>query len=189
MAVLIRLATAADAPALAGIYRPYVEHSRISFEERPPDAEEMAARMRSPLHPWLLVEDAGNVLGYAASSPYHRRPAYRWTVETGIYLAQQAHRRGLGRRLLSEMIGLLTRQGFVTAIGAIALPNDASVALHEKLGFTPSGTYHGVGFKLGEWTSVGLWQKNLAPRTVAPAEPLPFEQAFSAHESASACGG
>jgi L-amino acid N-acyltransferase YncA len=174
MSASIRLADAADAAAIAAIYRPYVEHSRISFEERAPEAAEMERRMESDLHPWLVIEEAGELLGYVASSPYHRRPAYRWTVETGIYLAEQARGRGLGRELLSAMIGLLTRQGFVTAIGAIALPNDASVALHEKLGFTRSGTYQGVGFKLGEWTSVGLWQRDLAPRTPSPAEPLPY---------------
>lgn len=189
MAVLVRLATAADAVALAAIYRPYVEHSRISFEEHAPDAAEMVARMHSLLHPWLVLEEHGGILGYAASSPYHRRPAYRWTVETGIYLAQHAHRRGFGRQLLLAMVELLTRQGFVTAIGAIALPNDASVALHEKLGFTRSGTYDGVGFKLGQWTSVGLWQKDLAPRLAEPPEPQPFSALLSAGGSGAACGG
>ena len=174
MAALIRLASAEDAGAIAAIYRPYVEGSRISFEETAPDAAEMAARMQSPLHPWLVIEEDGTMLGYAASSPYHRRPAYRWTVETSVYVAQQAHGCGLGRKLLSALVELLTSQGFVTAIGAIALPNDASVALHEKLGFTRAGTYQGVGFKLGKWASVGLWQRDLAARTAAPSEPLPF---------------
>jgi len=176
MSTSIRLAIEADATAIAAIYRPYVEHSRVSFEEVAPDAAEMVRRMQGELHPWLAIEEAGELLGYVASSAYHRRPAYRWTVETGIYLAEHARGRGLGRELLSAMIGLLTRQGFVTAIGAIALPNDASVALHEKLGFTPSGTYRGVGFKLGEWTSVGLWQRDLAPRSSRPQEPRPFAQ-------------
>jgi len=172
----IRLAVSDDAGAIASIYRPYVENSRISFEETAPGAEEMAARMQSVLHPWLIMEVDGAIGGYVASSPYHRRPAYRWTVETGIYLSRDVQGHGLGRTLLSAMLELLTRQGFVTAIGAIALPNDASIALHEKLGFTRSGTYQEVGYKLGEWTSVGLWQKDLAPRTAMPAEPLPFAQ-------------
>ena len=175
MAVVIRLAGAEDAAAIAAIYRPYVEGSRISFEEAAPSADEMAGRMQSPLHPWLVLEVDGIVGGYVASSPYHRRPAYRWTVETGIYLSPAVQGRGLGRTLLSAMTELLTRQGFVTAIGAIALPNDASVALHEKLGFTRSGTYERVGYKLGQWTSVGLWQKGLAQRSATPQEPLPFE--------------
>ena len=169
----IRLAKASDAKAIASIYRPYVEGTRVSFEERAPDRTEMAARMESPLHPWLVVEEDGHVLGYASSSPYHRRPAYRWTVETSIYLATDAQGRGIGRQLLSALIELLTRQGYVTAIAAIALPNPVSIALHERLGFVPAGTYRGVGFKLDEWTDVSLWQRDLAPRTVTPREPRP----------------
>ncbi|MGE5562658.1 MAG: N-acetyltransferase family protein [Bacillota bacterium] len=174
MSVLIRQASEADAAAAAAIYRPYVEESRISFEQSPPDAAEMALRMQSPLHPWLVAEDEGRIVGFASCSPYHRRPAYRWTVETSIYLAQDAQGRGLGRALLSALIGLVTRQGYVTAIAAIALPNPISVSLHERLGFTAAGTYRGVGFKLGQWTDVGLWQRDLAPRSASPADPLPF---------------
>jgi phosphinothricin acetyltransferase len=174
LAVLIRLAGEDDAAALAAIYRPYVEDSRISFEESAPDAAEMARRMRGDLYPWLLAEDEGRTLGYAASSAFRARPAYRWVVETGLYLAADAQGRGIGRALLSQLLDLLTRQGFVSAVGAIALPNDASVALHEKLGFTHSGTYREVGFKLGEWIDVGLWQKDLAPRSATPIDPLPY---------------
>ena len=177
MAFLIRLAVEGDAEALAAIYRPYVEDSRISFEDVAPDAAEMARRLKGDpagYHPWFVAEDDGRLLGYAASSPFRTRRAYRWTVETGIYLASDAHGRGIGRALLSELLQLLERQGYVAAIGAIALPNPASVALHEKLGFTYAGTYRGVGHKFGEWMDVGLWQKELAPRTATPAEPLPF---------------
>ena len=182
MAVLIRLATEQDAAALAAIYRPYVEDSRISFEEVAPDPAEMARRIvgdRPGFCPWLVAEDDGQLLGYAASSPFRTRPAYRWTVETGIYLAPEAMGRGIGRALLEPLIELLERQGYVAAIGAIALPNEASVALHEKLGFIHTGTYRGVGRKAGEWLDVGLWQKDLAPRGDEPAEPRPFEGLFS----------
>jgi phosphinothricin acetyltransferase len=174
MAVLTRRAEPADAAAIAAIYRPYVEGSRISFEEEAPDAGEMAARMGSPLHPWLVAEEDGRALGFASSSPYHRRPAYRWTVETSVYCLPDARRLGLGREMLSILIDLLTRQGYVTAIAAIALPNPASIALHERLGFVPAGAYRGVGFKLDEWTDVSLWQRDLAPRAGAPKEPVPF---------------
>jgi phosphinothricin acetyltransferase len=172
MSVAIRLANASDAAEIAAIYRPYVESSRVSFEATPPDPNEMAGRMAGPLHPWLVAEDDGRVIGYASSSPYHRRPAYRWTVETSIYLAADAQGRGVGRNLLSTLIGLLSEQGYVTAIAAIALPNPSSVALHERLGFARAGTYRGVGFKLGQWTDVSLWQRDLAPRTIDPREPL-----------------
>lgn len=177
MAGLIRLAAAEDAAAIAAIYRPYVEGSRISFEESAPDAAEIARRMagdKPGLYPWLVAEEDGGLLGYAASSPFRTRPAYRWIVETGIYLDPAAQGRGLGRALLSELVALLERQGFAAAIGAIALPNEVSVALHEKLGFFHTGTYRQVGFKMGEWIDVGLWQKELALRSPEPAEPLPF---------------
>ena len=180
--VLIRLAMPADAGAIAELYRPYVEQSRISFEEEAPGAAEMARRMAGDfpgLHPWLVAEEGGALLGFASSGPFRSRPAYRWSVETGIYLAGGAQGRGIGRRLLEELTGLLARQGFVTAIGAIALPNDGSVRLHEALGFVAAGTYRATGFKLGEWVDVGLWQKDLAPRTASPAEPLPFDGLFS----------
>ncbi|MFL6781668.1 MAG: GNAT family N-acetyltransferase [Sphingomicrobium sp.] len=177
MALLIRLAEADDAEAIAAIYRPYVEDGRISFEESAPDAAEMARRMTGDMpgyHPWLVAKEDANLLGYAASSPFRTRPAYRWTVETGIYLAPGASGRGIGQGLLSELLELLQRQGYVAAIGAIALPNAPSVALHEKLGFTYAGTYRRVGFKMGEWLDVGLWQKELAARSATPEEPRPY---------------
>jgi len=178
MAVLIRLAEEQDAAAIAAIYRHYVEQTPVSFEDVAPDAAEMARRMRGDLpgfHPWFVAEEDGRLLGYAASSPFRTRRAYRWTVETGIYLTPGAGGRGVGRELLSTLLGVLERQGYVAAIGAIALPNAASVALHERLGFAYAGTYRGVGFKLGEWLDVGLWEKDLAPRDPAPPEPRPFE--------------
>jgi phosphinothricin acetyltransferase len=112
------------------------------------------------------------VLGYASTSPMRNRAAYRWSVETGIYLTPQAQGRGIGRQLLQAHVDLLECQGFVTAIAGIALPNDPSVALHEKLGFTLSGIERGVGFKFGQWLDVGRWQRDLAPRASHPAEPL-----------------
>jgi phosphinothricin acetyltransferase len=178
MAVVIRLAEAADAEAIAAIYRPYVEGYHFTFEETPPDAGEIARRLGNPVHPWLVAEDDGRLLGYASTAPMRDRAAYRWSVETGIYLAPDAQRRGVGRQLLEAHVGLLERQGFVTAIAGIALPNDASVALHEKLGFALSGVERGVGFKLGRWIDVGRWQRDLAPRSASPAEPVRCESAF-----------
>jgi L-amino acid N-acyltransferase YncA len=174
MTAQIRLATEADAAAIGAVYRPYVEQSRISFEEEAPGAAEVARRMDSPIHPWLVAEEKGRVLGYASTSPMRNRRAYRWSVESGIYLDPVAQGRGLGRQLLKAHLDVLERQGFVTVIAGIALPNEASVALHEKLGFTLSGIERGVGFKLAKWVDVGRWQKDLAPRSVTPIEPRQF---------------
>jgi L-amino acid N-acyltransferase YncA len=184
MAVLIRLARPDDAAAIAAIYRPYVEDSRISFEEAAPDAPEIARRMigdKPGCHPWLVAEEGGRLLGYAASSPFRTRAAYRWIVESGIYLDPAAMGRGVARSLLTELHELLRREGYAAVIGAIALPNAASVALHEKLGFFHTGTYRQVGFKKGEWLDVGLWQKELAARTARPEEPLPFASVGALH--------
>lgn len=176
MAVLIRLAGEADSGAIAAIYRPYVEQTRISFEEVAPDAAEVAQRMSNPLYPWLVAEGDARILAFANSSAFRARHAYRWTVEVGIYAAPDAKRRGIGRALFGRLLDLLTAQGFVSAIGAIALPNEPSVGLHEALGFVHTGTYRHIGFKLGEWADVGLWQKDLALRAPSPAEPQPFAE-------------
>jgi phosphinothricin acetyltransferase len=177
MGPAIRLASAADAAEIAAIYRPYVEQTRISFEEVAPDAAEMEQRILGDMpgyHPWFVAEEDGRLLGFGSSAPFRSRRAYRWTVETGVYLSPEGIGRGLGRQLLSRLVDTLEAQGYVAAIGAIALPNEASVALHERLGFAHTGTYHEVGFKMGEWLDVGLWQRELAPRAGAPQEPIPY---------------
>ena len=176
---MIRLAVTSDAEAIAAIYRPYVEGTHFTFEELPPDGAEIVARMANPIHPWLVAEADGQVVGYASTSPMRNRGAYRWSVETGIYLAANAQGRGIGRQLLAAHLELLERQGFATAIAGIALPNPASVALHEKLGFTLSGIERGVGFKLGQWVDVGRWQRDLTPRSGDPREPRPAAEVFA----------
>jgi phosphinothricin acetyltransferase len=173
MAATIRLAKASDAEAIAGLYRPYVELSHFTFEEMAPAPAEIAERMANPIHPWLVAEEDARVIGYASTSPMRNRAAYRWSVETGIYLASDAQGRGLGRALLAAHLETLEKQGFVTAIAGIALPNEASVALHERLGFTLSGVERGVGFKLGRWIDVGRWQRDLCARSSAPEQPRP----------------
>ena len=170
---LIRLAEKADAAAIAAIYAPYVTDTPVSFEETAPDAAEMTRRIAGDsqgLHPWLVAEVDGAIIGYASSSPFRARPAYRWTAETGVYLAPEAQGRGLGRALMERLIELLTRQGFTAAVAGITMPNGPSVALHEKLGFEPCATYRDTGFKLGEWRTVQVFARDLAPRLTPPGE-------------------
>jgi L-amino acid N-acyltransferase YncA len=170
---LIRLAAPGDAAAIAAIYAPYVNDTPVSFEESAPDAAEMAKRMAGDgrgLHPWLVAEHEGAILGFASSSPFRARPAYRWSAETGVYLAPEAQGRGLGRALMERMIELLTRQGFTAAVAGITMPNASSVALHEKLGFQSCATYRDTGFKLGEWRTVQVFARDLAPRLTPPGE-------------------
>jgi L-amino acid N-acyltransferase YncA len=175
--VRIRAATPDDAAALAEIYAPYVTGSAVSFETEAPDAAEMRARIAAggALYPWLAAEDeAGAVAGYAYAARFRPREAYRYAVETTIYLRPDAQGRGLGRRLYSPLLAMLETQGFTQAIAAIALPNEASVKLHEKLGFRHAGAYERIGYKVGGWWDVGLWQRPLAPAAEPPAEPRPF---------------
>jgi len=170
----IRLADpAADAPRLAEIYRPVVEETPTSFEERPPEAAEMGRRVRAtlPSHPWLVAVggDEERVMGYAYAGPVRSRPAYRWSVEVSVYVDAGVRRRGVGRRLYTALLGVLEVQGFCRAYAGITLPNPPSVALHEALGFLPVGIYRRVGFKHGAWHDVGWWQRSLA-ETDEPAE-------------------
>lgn len=173
----LRLATAADAAAIAAIYADYVTGTAVSFETEPPDEAEIRARIEAggDLYPWLAACDMnGRLIGYVYAAPFRTRRAYRFTVETTVYVDPEAQRWGVGRSLYAALIPLLERQGFTQAIAAITLPNEASVRLHEALGFTPAGTYRQVGYKLGEWRSVGLWQRALAPLADPPEEPKPF---------------
>jgi phosphinothricin acetyltransferase len=175
--VRIRAATADDAAAIASIYAPYVDGSVISFEMAAPDAQEIGARMAGAgeLYPWLVAEaEGGEVIGYAYAAAFRTRAAYHWAVETTIYLAEASHGRGIGSSLYQPLLSILAAQGFTQAIAAIALPNPASVRLHERLGFDHAGTYSKVGFKLGRWWDVGLWQRGLAPAAIPPAAPVPW---------------
>lgn len=172
----VRLARPDDADAVARIYAPYVTDGVVSFEAEPPDAAEMARRMAAgwDLHPWLVAEEAGAVVGYACAAPFRTRAAYAWAVETTVYLASIACGRGIGRVLYGALLDLLTGQGFTQAIGIIALPNDVSVRLHERLGFEYVGVNRAVGWKRGRWIDVGLWQRELARVEGEPVPPRPF---------------
>jgi len=181
--VRVRAATADDAAAIASIYAPYVTASVVSFETEAPDAEEIARRMGEAdgHYPWLVACDggAGAVLGYAYACAFRTRPAYRFSVETTVYVADGAHRRGIGTQLYRTLLPVLEMQGYAQAIAAITLPNQASVILHERLGFHQVGTYERVGFKFREWRSVGLWQRALCPLSTRPEEPKPFSSVWA----------
>jgi L-amino acid N-acyltransferase YncA len=174
--VRLRAATPDDAAAIADIYAPYVAASVVSFETRPPDAGALRARIEAAAahYPWLVGEEGdGTLIGYAYAAAFRARPAYRFTVETTIYLRRDACGRGLGARLYAPLLAALEDQGFTQAIAAITLPNPGSVRLHERLGFAAAGTYRQVGWKLGSWHDVGLWQRPLAPAAMPPVEPSP----------------
>jgi L-amino acid N-acyltransferase YncA len=172
---MIRLATKSDAPACLRIYAPVVEQTTTSFEFEAPSVEEMERRIADTLvqYPWLVLEEADEVQGYAYGSLHRKRSGYQWSVEVSVYVAAEARGRGVGRRLYTALFDLLRRQGYVTAFAGIALPNEASVGLHEALGFVPIGVFRHIGFKLGRWVDVGWWQLPLQELPSRPEAPLP----------------
>ncbi|WP_280151805.1 arsinothricin resistance N-acetyltransferase ArsN1 family B [Piscinibacter sp. XHJ-5] len=160
----IRLATPDDAEALAAIYGPIVAHTAISVEFEPPSIEEMRSRIVSTMArlPWLVSVDARDeVTGYVYASRHRERAGYQWSVDTTAYVRDGHRGHGIGKRLYAVLFDELTRLGYFQAFAGIALPNEASIALHESLGFTPIGVYRDVAYKLGAWRDVGWWQKRL----------------------------
>jgi len=161
---VIRSAVAKDADAICGIYNHYVENSIITFEETPVPAPEMAVRMEeiaADSLPWLVAEADGAVVGYAHAGKWKSRCAYRFAVETTIYVAPGACGTGIGTRLYQELLGQLRQTDMHVAIGGVALPNDASVRLHEKLGFRKVAEFFEVGFKFGRRINVAYWEVKL----------------------------
>jgi L-amino acid N-acyltransferase YncA len=171
----LRLAETADAAEIAAIYAPVVRETVISFETAPPGDEEMANRIRTtlPTYPWLVCEDDGNLLGYAYAGSHRSREAYRWSVDVSVYVHSEYRRSGVGEGLYRVLFSLLEAQEFYNAYAGIALPNPASVGLHESLGFGHVGTYEDVGYKNGAWRSVGWWHRKLQPHEENPEPPLP----------------
>jgi L-amino acid N-acyltransferase YncA len=164
-----------DGAACAAIYAPYVEATPISFEERPPDGAEMAARIERCVatHPWLVAVAEGEVAGYAYACPHRERAAYRWAADVSVYVADERRGQGFGRGLYEALFERLRRQGFQVVCAGITLPNVPSVGLHERLGFIRVGLSPRIGWKLDRWHDVGWWQLELLPEgTGPPPEPL-----------------
>jgi L-amino acid N-acyltransferase YncA len=157
---MIRTATTADAAAIADIYNHYVRETVITFEETPVSTDEMARRMVeiAARYPWLAYEYDGAVVGWAYATEWKGRSAYRFSVETTVYLADSHRGRGTGTALYEALLAQLKARKLHTAIGVIALPNPSSVALHEKLGFAKIGHVAEVGRKFDRWVDVGYWQ-------------------------------
>jgi L-amino acid N-acyltransferase YncA len=156
----IRSATSADAASVADVYNWYIANTVISFEVDPVPPAEMARRIEAvlPAHEWLLLEDGSELLGYAYAGRYHARAAYGPSTESAIYLRHGLGGRGLGTQLYVELVRRIFARGYRNLIGGIALPNDASVRLHEKLGYGKVAHFARVGHKFGRWIDVGYWQ-------------------------------
>jgi phosphinothricin acetyltransferase len=157
---MIRTCVAADAEQICGIYNHYVRETVVTFEELPVSVDAMAQRISeiAARLPWLVWDKEGVILGYAYATPWKARTAYRHSAEASIYLSPQATRRGLGSRLYKALVEELRLRGLHCVIGGAALPNPASVALHEKLGFSKVAEFREVGFKFGRWIDVAYWE-------------------------------
>jgi L-amino acid N-acyltransferase YncA len=174
MASTIRLATEADSTQIGAIYRPIVESTAVTFEIDPPNPEEIHRRIGEtlPCYPWLVCDVNGVIAGYAYATRHRVRAAYQWSVETSVYVHPDFRRYGIGRGLYASLFGILKVQGYFNAYAGITLPNPASVALHECVGFQSLGVYRHVGYKLGAWHDVGWWQLAIRERVLSPQKPL-----------------
>jgi L-amino acid N-acyltransferase YncA len=171
VSIVIRTLQEADAPAMLAIYRHYVEATAISFEEEVPSIEDYAARVGKYVAGWagVVAEVDGRVTGYAYGSSHRERAAYRWSVETTVYVAPGAQRSGVGRRLYGALLPMLADAGYCNAYAGVALPNDASVALHRAVGFQPIGTFPRVGYKFERWHDVAWFHLPLREQPPASA--------------------
>ena len=174
MSVTVRRARSDDAAAIGDIYAPLVTDSAFTFDVEPPTIAGIRADMAATggRLPWLVAERAGEVVGWARATPHNTRPAYRWAVNTSVYVRADVRSEGVGRLLYENLLEVLTRQAYVTAVALIVLPNDASVALHTAVGFEHRGVLREVGYKLGSWRDVGWWQRRLAVPAPEPPEPI-----------------
>ena len=186
----LRVANVGDSEAIAGIYAPAVTEGATSFELTPPDAAEMKRRILTVLerYPWLVAESSGEVLGYVYATAHRDRPAYRWSVDTAVYIRSDSHRRGIARALYTALFEILALQGFRNAYAGTTLPNPSSVALHEAMGFKRVGIYRQVGYKMGKWHDVAWFERQLAERVVDPREPVPFPQLATTRSVRAAIG-
>ncbi|WP_218836389.1 GNAT family N-acetyltransferase [Halorarum salinum] len=174
----IRPATAADAAPIRDIYAPFVGETSVSFEEEPPDEAAMRRRIADTVDrlPWL-VRDDGSVLGYACAHEHRGRGAYRWSVESSVYVREDARRAGVARGLYESLFAVLRRQGFRNVYAVTALPNPASTGFHEAMGFDPVGTFERVGYKHGEWRDVRWWHLSVGEYADDPDPPTTFADA------------
>jgi L-amino acid N-acyltransferase YncA len=161
---MIRIATELDSTKIVEIYNYYVLNTTVTFEEDLLEPDEMADRIGSTLEndlPWLVAEQDGQIIGYAYASKWKGRCAYKYSVESTVYLSDGIISKGWGSKLYAELLKVLKDKNFHVAIGGISLPNAKSVGLHEKFGFEKVAHFREVGYKFDKWVDVGYWQVNL----------------------------
>ena len=172
---VVRFARPDDAAAIAAIYAPIVAATWISFEEVPPSAADMRARIEAAAgkYPFLCCERAGEIAGYAYASRHRERASYRWSVDVSAYVDERFRRSGVARGLYESLFEILPRQNYRNAFAGITLPNEPSVAFHHDLGFVDVGRYRNVGYKLDAWRDTLWLQRELREPGPRPDEPIP----------------
>ena len=157
---MIRTISLNDLRQICEIYNYYIKNTHISFEESPVSESEMEARIGAiiPSLPWLVYEEQSQILGYAYATKWKGRQAYRHTVESTVYLRPEAGGKGIGSALYKALLAQLQEKAYHTVIGGISLPNEASIRLHEKLGFNKVAHFSQVGYKFNKWVDVGYWE-------------------------------
>lgn len=158
---MIRPIEQKDANAICGIYNHYVTHTVITFEEEAVTVQDMSQRIEkiTETHPWFVLEEEGAVVAYAYASPWRVKSAYRFSAELTVYVHKDRMKKGYGSKLYKHIIDVMEKRGAHCLYGVIALPNEGSTGLHDKLGFTKCGHFHEVGFKFGKWIDVGYYEK------------------------------
>jgi phosphinothricin acetyltransferase len=181
---MIRLATPNDAAGVLIIYAPIVNDTPISFEREVPSVPEMEARIQNVLRdrPWLVYEQAGELLGYVYASTFRERYAYRWSTEVTVYIHAGARGRGLGRALYTALFDVLRLQGYCTAVAGATVPNVATERLHARMGFQEIGRLPAAGFKFGQWHDVVFWRLLLGPLPDRPHELIPLHEIIGTRE-------
>ncbi len=174
----LRIVKPEDAFEILAIYSPYIENTSFTFETETPSVEQFADRIQTYLQtwPWLVCESDGIVVGYAYAARHRERTAYQWSIESSVYIHNDFQKKGIAAALYTALFDILKLQGFRNVYAVINLPNDKSVALHEKLGFKWFATYEEVGFKLGKWKNVGWWRLIINEFGMEPKAPIPFSQ-------------
>jgi len=180
--VTVRPARPDDAAEIRGIYAPFVRDTAVTFRTEVPSVEAVAAEIREAraddAYPWYVAvrpdtEGPPAVVGYASADRLRERAAYRWAVETSVYVAPDSQGAGVGTRLYDRLLDTLRRQGYCSAYAAVATPNPGSVAFHEAHGFERVGTFPESGFKLGAWHDVAWYRRRLRAPDGEPAPPTP----------------
>lgn len=173
----IRFIAPSDIQSILNIYGYYIESTAITFETEVPTRSNFSRRVKeiSKFYPWLVFDEHNEIKGYAYASPHRQREAYQWSVDVTVYLTNNSQGKGIGTLLYRKLFQILIQQGFYNAYAGIALPNEKSVGLHEKLGFSKVAEYNRVGYKLDKWWNVGWWELNLQSKHNSPTPPRSIE--------------